>query len=296
MDAARHSRIVVTGATGFIGRRLVAQLQGQGADVHPVSLRSRDDALKTVRAVRPQRVVHLGGFTDIGASWTDPAGCIEANVQATVDLLRALDDSCERLVFASTADVYGNSPVPMREDGPTNPLSPYAISKLAAEQFCLLASRAGGPPAVILRLFNAFGPGQPVNRVVPDVIRSALLGNEIAMTEGRQRRDFTYVDDVVDAMVAALWAPGADGSVINVGSGSDVSIREIAERILGLMGNPVVARFGAKPERAVEVPVISAHTERAAALLGWKATRTLDAGLRETIDWYRSQPLTVDGA
>ncbi|MEY2398024.1 MAG: hypothetical protein QOJ00_1198, partial [Actinomycetota bacterium] len=147
MDALRGTRVLVTGATGFIGKRVVRQLASHGADVHGVSGRDVDAVVRLVQTVEPQRVIHLAGFTDIGASWTHEDECFAANVGATAALLDALVGSaCERIVFASTADVYGDAPVPFREDGPVNPLSPYARSKREAELRCLDAG------AVVVRL------------------------------------------------------------------------------------------------------------------------------------------------
>lgn len=297
MDAVARHRFLVTGASGFLGQHVVALLRDGGADVHTLHMTGATpaDIRAAVETARPQRVIHLAGFTDIGASWNDVAGCFDANVGATLALLAALKGSgCERLVFASTADVYGDAPVPFREDGPVQPLSPYAVSKFAAERLCLLAARTGGPPAVVVRPFNAYGPGQPSNRVVADVILTALRGEDVAMTEGLQEREFNYVTDMAEGIVAAAITPGIDGEVINLGCGESITIRAIAETVLDVMGNPVKPRFGVKPERPVEVPVVVADTHKAERLLGWRPRRPLRDGLAETVAWHRSFPLSLD--
>ena len=284
MDALRSTRVLVTGATGFLGTRVVDQLNAHEADVHAINGRDVDAVLRLVQSVEPQRVIHLAGFTDIGLSWTHEAECFAANLDATVALLDAAQASgCERFVFASTADVYGDGPTPFAEDGPVNPLSPYARSKHQAEVACLAAD------AVVLRLFNAYGPGQPPNRVVPDVILSALRGEDIPMRLGTPRREFNFGDDVAAGIVSAACAPDVDGEVINLGCGQDISIRELAELILSLMGNPVKPLFGALEERPVDVPVVVAAVDKAKELLGWSPSRTLEHGLTETIEWYRAR-------
>jgi len=284
MDALRESRVLVTGATGFLGTRVVDQLVAHGADVHAIGGRDIDAVLRLARSVDPRISIHLAGFTDIGLSWTHEAECIAANVGLTEALIDALQDtSCERLVFASTADVYGDGPVPFREDGPVNPLSPYARTKRAAEVACL------GVDATVLRLFNAYGPGQPANRVVPDVILSALRGEDIPMRMGTPRREFNFGDDIAAGIVAATVADDVEGEIINLGCGRDVSIRELAELILSLMGNPVTPLFGALEERPVDVAVVVSDPAKAKELLGWSPMRTLEDGLTETIEWYRRQ-------
>jgi nucleoside-diphosphate-sugar epimerase len=284
MDALRGTRVLVTGATGFLGTRVVNQLVAHDADVHAISGRDVDALMRLVHVANPERVIHLAGFTDIGASWTQQAECVAANVGLTQALLDAVSDTkCERFVFASTADVYGDGPVPFREDGPVNPLSPYAKSKREAENLSL------GEGATVLRLFNAYGPGQPPNRVVPDVILSALRGEDIPMRLGSPRREFNFVDDVAAGIVAAASAAGVAGEIINLGCGRDIAIRDLAQLILRLMGDPVKPLFGALEERPVDVPVVVADTTKAKEMLGWSPSRTLEQGLVETIEWYRNQ-------
>lgn len=283
MDAVTGTRFLVTGATGFLGGRVVDQLVVHGADVHAISGRDIDAVTRLVKDVEPERVIHLAAFTDIGASWTQEAECFAANVSATTALLEALRTTpCDRFVFASTADVYGAAPVPFREDGPVHPLSPYAKSKREAELACLDAG------AVVVRPFNAYGPTQAPNRVVPDVILAALRGEDVQMRGGSPRREFNFVDDTAAGIVAAATVDDVDGEIINLGCGRDISIRELAELILSLMGNPVKPIFGVLDERPVEVPVVVADTRRSRELLGWWPARTLEQGLIETIEWYRA--------
>jgi nucleoside-diphosphate-sugar epimerase len=294
MDATSGPRVLVTGASGFVGGHVVAQLRAAGAQVETVSARDRAHMAQRVGAFAPEVAIHLGGFTDIGSSWANPQACFEANVAATIALLDALGAAeCRRVVFASTADVYGDLPAPFREDAAVRPLSPYAVSKWSAERLCELAYRTGGPAAVVLRLFNTYGPNQPVTRLVPDVIRSALAGRNIELTRGLQRREANFVGDIAGGIVAAATADGIDGEVVNLGSGEAISVRDLTSTILDLMGNPVQALFGAKPERPVEVEVVEADIAKAQRLLGWAPRTALTDGLRATIDWYAATPLSV---
>lgn len=284
------ARVLVTGATGFLGRYVVDLLHAAEADVQTLRVQGLEptEIAHAARASGADRVIHLAGFTDIGASWTQPAACVAANVGVTLALLEGLRDTgCARFVYVSTADVYGDAPAPFVEDGPVRPQSPYAVSKLAAEQFALLAHRTGAPPGVVVRPFNAYGPGQPANRVVPDVILHALRGEDVEMSQGLQEREFNYAGDIAAGIVAAATAEDIEGLAVNLGSGEPVSIRWLATEILRLMGSPVEPRFGALPERPIEVPVVAADPSRARRVLRWAPQRSLQDGLLETIDWFR---------
>ena len=293
MDALRERRVLVTGAGGFIGAHVVRQLQAAGADVHPLTRRDadiRDPAAVAgaVRRIDPEIAVHLAAFSHVGRSWDQVAECVETNVQGTIALLDALRGTgCRRLVQVSTSDVYGDIPAPFREDDAVDPVSPYATSKYAAERFCLLYQRSGGPPVVIVRPFNAYGPGQPADRVVPEIIAAALRGDDVRMTEGRQTREFNHVDDIAAGIVAAATADDVEGEVLNLGCGEDIAVRDVATTILELMGNPVAARFGALPGRPNEISRMVADPAKARKLLGWEPAHDLRTGLAATIDWYR---------
>lgn len=307
-------RVLVTGATGFIGSHLVARLVDDGVEVHGLTSavssvyavrlvplrdrivlhegnladRSAMDAL--VEAVRPTHVLHLGAYTHVGKSWQRVDECVQANVQGTVNLLQALDGSgYRRFVNLGTSEIYGDVPPPFREDGPVKPVSPYAASKYAAERFCRVFFEGRGWPIVLLRGFNAYGPGQTADRVIPEVICRALRGERLRMTQGRQTREFNYVADIVDGIVRAAAVPGVEGELFNLGCGEDVSIRDLTVLLLELLGNPVVPEFGALPERPTEIHAMRADGTRAGERLGWKPQHSLADGLERTIGWYRRE-------
>jgi UDP-glucose 4-epimerase len=312
MTSLARERVLVTGGSGFLGAHLTRRLVADGADVHVTSrlppsawrLRDVDDvgihpldvadanAVATVGAnVRPNVVFHLAAFSHVGRSWQHVDECIRTNVQGTAVLLHALEQhACERFVFLSTSDVYGRADVPWREDGDAQPLSPYAASKLAAESYCRMLHRAAGMPVVILRPFSAYGPMQETDRLIPELIVRALRVEDIALTRGTQTREFTYVDDVVDAMVraASTDTDDAQGRVFNVGSGEEVSVRRVVETVLDALGNPVTARFGARPERPGEITRVVSDTTAARIALQWAPTVTLGDGIARTVEWYRA--------
>ncbi len=308
------ARALVTGATGFIGSHLVRRLVADGVEVHGLTSavssvygvrlvdlrphirlheanladRGAMDAL--VEAVRPTHVFHLGAYTHVGKSWARIDECVQANVQGTVNLLQALDGSgYRRFVNMGTSEIYGDVAPPFREADPVRPVSPYAASKYAAECLCRVFIEGRGWPIVLLRPFNGYGPAQTADRVIPEVIVRALRGEEVQMTQGRQTREFNYVEDLVDGIVRAAAVPDVEGQLFNLGCGEDVAVRDVATLVLDLLGNPVRARFGALPERPTEIRTMRSDSTRARELLGWKPQRSLAEGLSETIDWYRRE-------
>jgi UDP-glucose 4-epimerase len=309
---ARGRRVLVTGASGFVGSHVVRRLVHDGAQVVALttakSLRPTRltdvlgdlelvqsdicDASSLVRAVegaRPELVIHLAAFTHVGRSFERVEENIETNVQGTVNLLQALGGDFERFVYIGSGDVYGDGPAPFREDQPVSPVSPYAVSKYAAERFCRMYHQAYGWPIVCLRPFNAFGPGQSVDRVVPELIVAGLEGRSLPMTEGRQTREFTFVEEVAEAFVLALTAAGIDGEVLNVCRGEEVSMRDLALGVARLLGSGVEPNFGALPYRPNEIWRMVGDASRTEQALGWRATQSLEDGLARTIDWYRGE-------
>ncbi|MDQ1373159.1 MAG: hypothetical protein QOJ09_497 [Actinomycetota bacterium] len=307
-----NSRVFVTGASGFIGSHLTRRLVRDGYEVHALTStvssvypsrlldirdkialhegnltdRSALDAI--VRAVRPTHVLHLGAYTHVGKSWQRVDECIQSNVQGTVNLLQALEPvGYERFVYTGTSEIYGDIDVPFREDAAVNPISPYSVGKYAGERYCRMFVQGHGWPIVMVRPFNAYGPAQTPDRVIPEIIQRALRGQELKMTQGRQTREFNYVEDLADGFVRLAKTPGIEGELFNLGCGEEVSMRDLATTILDLMGDPVEPQFGALPDRPTEIWRMYCDSSKARERLGWEPQHTLRDGLQKTIDWYR---------
>jgi nucleoside-diphosphate-sugar epimerase len=314
VDDLAGVRVLVTGATGFIGSHLARRLVADGADVHvltstvssvyPVRLLEIRDRVvlhggnltdpsamaSVVERAKPSIVFHLGAYTHVGKSWNRLDECIQTNVHGTVNLLQALArDECRRFVYTSTSEVYGDVAVPFREDSSVNPLSPYSVSKYAGERFCLMLQRGRGWPIVVVRPFNAYGPAQSPDRVIPEIIVKALRKERLAMTQGRQTREFNFVGDLVEGFLRAATAPGVEGKVFNIGGGEEVAMRDLAPIILDLMGNPIVAEIGALPDRPTEIWHMRSDSTKAREELGYRPRWSLVEGLEETIAWYRGE-------
>ncbi|MGH2785991.1 MAG: NAD-dependent epimerase/dehydratase family protein [Actinomycetota bacterium] len=314
MGSLGDARVLVTGACGFIGSHLTRRLVEEGAEVHALTsevssvfprrlldlrgtivmhegnLMDRSAMDAVARASKPRFVFHLGAYTHVGKSWTRVDESIQANIQGTVNLLQALaDQGYERFVNTGTSEIYGDIDVPFREDAVVNPISPYSVSKYAAERFCRLFQRAYGWPIVMLRPFNAYGPAQSPDRVIPEIIVRALRKEELKMTQGRQTREFNYVEDLADGFVKAATTPGVDGELFNIGGGEEISMRDVATQILEVMGNPIEPQFGALPERPTEIMRMYCDSSKARERLGWSPSHTLRDGLEKTIEWYRTE-------
>jgi nucleoside-diphosphate-sugar epimerase len=211
---------------------------------------------------------------------------IERNFMATVALAQAaVDLGVARLVVTGTCEEYGHRPAPFAEDMAPAPLSPYSASKAASTQWLTMMHATRGLPAVVLRPFLVYGPGQSPPKLVPSALLAALAGRDFPMTSGRQGRELTYVDDVVEGLLRAATAPGVEGQVINLGSGQEYRVVDIVARIFQLTDGAGRPLPGALADRVGEMMHFRADTAKAERLLGWRATTSLDDGLARTLDW-----------
>ncbi len=300
-------RILITGATGFIGRRLVRRLVKVGAEtwagVYPgeaperiaalpsqaarISLNMQDaeSVQQAVDGTAPDIAFHLAavGVTDPNV---DPALALAVNAGGAVRLLEALRKrEVQRVVLVGTCYEYGAREA--IEGGNCtsclDPFSAYAASKVAAWAFGRMYWRAHGLPVVTVRPFQVYGPGQPEHTLIPAAIRAALAGEDFPMTPGEQERDFIYVEDVVKGMLAAAKAPEVEGQSLDLGTGAVRPIHRVVEQIWQLAGGTGQIRPGALPYRPGEVMSLVADADRTVRLTGWKATTLLEKGLRDTV-------------
>lgn len=309
--------ILVTGAGGFIGSRLTEALCVRGARVRAfVRYNSRADAgllkalppdvLRSVEVIMGDLrdedalekaasgtalVFHLGALISIPYSYQHPVEVVQTNILGTLAVLQACRKSGSRLVHTSTSEVYGTAQrVPIDEQHPLQGQSPYSASKIGADKLVESYYRAFGVPAVTIRPFNTYGPGQSARAVIPTIITQALQAEEIHLGNLEARRDFTYLDDTVAAFIKAAETPGIDGETFNLGSGSEVSIRELTEEILALTGSQarvVVDEERLRPVKS-EVLRLLADNSKAQRVLGWSPQVSLREGLTQTIAWVRA--------
>jgi nucleoside-diphosphate-sugar epimerase len=239
-------------------------------------------------------VLHQAAIPSVPRSVKDPVTSNRANIDGSLNVLVAARDAgVKRLVYAGSSSAYGNTPtLPKREDMPTNPLSPYALQKLVAEQYCQMFTRLYGFETVTIRYFNVFGPrqdpGSPYSGVI-SLFATALLEKRqpIIYGDGGQTRDFTYVANVVDGVLRACEAPAAAGQVINVATGGRISLNNLLATMNRIVGTDITATYA--PARDGDVRDSQADIGKAQALLGYQPLVQLEEGLRHTLAWCRSE-------
>ncbi len=310
------STFLVTGGAGFIGSHIVERLLHTGARVRVLdnfstggpdhlpfahrfgeSLDIRRADIRDLAAVRQavegvEVVFHQAAMRSVPRSIEDPLGANDNNINGTLHVFEAARRAgVRRVVYASSSSVYGDRPtLPKREDQPPAPISPYAVSKVANEHYGAVWYRLFGLETIGLRYFNVFGPRQdPFSEyaaVIPRFILWALSGTPLEVHgDGSQSRDFTYIDNVVDANLLAANAPSVGGEVFNVGCGDQVSLLWIIETLEATLGGPLQRRH--VPSRAGDVPHTLADTTKAQRLLGYSPKIDFDEGLRRTIEYFK---------
>ncbi len=297
---------LITGAAGFLGSHLANTLAREGHQVRALDDLSTGDP----KALSPDVHFTRGDVNDRPKLWTllQEVDCIyhlaarvsvpesvlypreynAVNVGGTVSLMEAMRDvGVRRVVFASSGAIYGDQgEQPLRESMPPNPRSPYAVSKLAAEYYINTIGDLWNIETVCLRIFNAYGPGQhlPPSHppVVPYFLRQAIRNGSLVVNgDGSQTRDYVYIDDAVSGLIAAATAPNLDGLVINIGSGKETSVRDLARTVLDVTGSKADAIFS--PKTSGGVSRMCADLSLAAQKLNYRASISLQQGLRLTL-------------
>ncbi|MDE3059514.1 MAG: NAD-dependent epimerase/dehydratase family protein [Pseudomonadota bacterium] len=275
--------VIVTGASGFIGRALVRRLERDGLDVLALRRDAGDiaDAATWRDLPKTKTVMHLAGRSYVPDSWKEPYDFLRANVIGTGQALSYCQRHGAKLILAS-AYVYGvPERLPLSENHPMHPNNPYALSKRMAEELCEFACRFQGVAAAVLRLFNVYGPGQRPEFLIPTILSQLCTGRDIRVMDLTPRRDYVYVEDVADAFVqAAKLPPGCH--VFNIGSGRSHSVQEIIDTLQRVAGTalPVVSENAVRPQ---EIPDVVADISRAKEILGWSPRRSLEQGLKELL-------------
>ncbi len=293
-------RAFVTGGSGFVGRWLLDHLSASGDDVVAPEVDVIDaDALRdAVHDAAPQAVYHLAALANVGDSWAAPRETFAVNATGTLNLLEAARTLPvpPTVLLVCSAEVYGRvtpGDLPLREDAPLRPVSPYGASKVAAEFLGLQAYLAHGLPVIRARAFNHIGPGQAPTFVVSSIARQIVEatlhgGSSIRVGNLTPRRDFTDVRDVVRAY-RLLVERGTAGEVFNVCSGEAIAIADVVGRLVRIAGVDLELRDDPERMRPVDVPVLLGDPGRLERATGWQRNHTLDGTLADVLDHWRSE-------
>lgn len=323
-----HQRVLVTGAGGFIGSHLTERLAELGAGVRalvrynsanswgwldgsPVGnhvevilgdVRDPDSLAQATQGI--DIVFHLAALIAIPYSYLAPTSYVRTNVEGTLNVFQAaMKAAVSLVVHTSTSEVYGTARyVPIDENHPLQAQSPYSASKVGADKLAEAFHLSFGLPIVTIRPFNTYGPRQSARAVVPTIVVQALTAREVRLGNLEPTRDFNYVADTVEGFIRVAESPKAVGQVINIGSGTEVSIGDLAKTVSRLVGSmaPVVYDPNRVRPPSSEVDRLCADNCRAREILDWRPRYTLEDGLLHTIEWikdnigrYRSESYTI---
>ncbi len=313
-------KLLITGGTGFIGSHLAEYCVSKGYKVtvfdryNPIfnlgnlssskynkkikfvfgDIRDFDSVDKEVR--KSDVVLHLAALIGIPYSYVSPLAYLKTNVEGTYNILESVRrNNTSKLILTSTSEVYGTAKyVPIDENHPLQAQSPYSASKMSADQLAISYNLSFGLPVTILRPFNTFGPRQSLRAVIPTIINQAISGKNILnLGITKAKRDFNYITDIVNAFEKSIRSKKDIGQIINIGSGYEISIEELAKKIYAIMGLPLKIHKDKRRFRPVKSEVfrLRASNKKAKKLLKWNPKysnkRGLEKALIETINWYR---------
>jgi len=311
----QDKKVLVSGAGGFIGSHLTEHLIDLGAKVKAfVRYNSRSDRgllellpkgkldgievimgdLRDSDAVRQvakdiEVIFHLGSIIAIPYSYIHPRETVETNIVGTLNVLTAArENDITKVIHTSTSEVYGSAQyVPIDETHPLQGQSPYSASKIGADMIAESFYRSFGVPVATIRPFNTFGPRQSARAVIPTIISQALTREPIYLGSLHPTRDYTYISDVIEAFIKVAESPNSIGEIINVGSNFEISIGDIAKKVITIMGKDkeiVADSRRVRPEKS-EVQKLRCDNIKAKKLLGWHPKISFDEGLKMTIEW-----------
>lgn len=304
------TKILVTGGAGFIGSHLVKALLKSGAEVsvvvkyksindnirlssvwdniHILEADLRNiDSLRQFRGQSYDAIYHLAAYNHVGDSFLHMNEALMSNTVATANLLEYAPEY-GRFLYMSTSECYGyQTKVPFQEDMQPFPISPYSVGKYAGELYAKMKRHASGAPIVCVRAFNTFGPYQSERAVIPELIIKCLRGITIETTEGKQTREFNYIDNIVDGLICTVANPKPHEDIINLGSNREIAICDLVRMIHKSCESISELKIGALQNRPTEIWRMCASYQKAQEILQWSPKITFEEGLELTVNWFK---------
>lgn len=308
MKQEKKRRVFITGAGGFVGANITRRLLKENYDVHILSRtttpswRLKDiwnqityykgditnfpSVKKAIQKTQPDYIIHLAAYGAYHYQ-TDMDKIINVNIEGTKNLLEASKEILYKcFIHTGSSSEYGFKNTAMKEDDSCNPVSYYAVTKLAATNLCKVFSHTNNKPIVTFRLFSIYGPYEEPTRFIPTIVKSLIKNEQIKLTPGNQRRDFIYVDDVCDVFVKAFdQGFKIKGEICNIGTGKEYTNDEVVKSLFTVTRKKTEIKKGEYPKRNWDTPHWKANTIHSQKLLGWKPKDTLDTGLKKTYSW-----------
>ncbi|MFH1283592.1 MAG: NAD-dependent epimerase/dehydratase family protein [bacterium] len=302
-------RILIAGSTGFIGRHLVDRCLKDTSRITCIGFPEHDALVylkwkgikyfdidlcdsRALKLLLSQHqfdyVFNVSGYIDHSSYFAGGRKAIESHFIGLLNLVSNVPkDTLKCFVQIGSSDEYGNTPAPQKETDREKPISSYSLGKVAATHFIQMLSTTENFPGVVIRLFLPYGPGQGVTRFLPQIIRACLRNEEFKTSEGSQKRDFCYIDDVIEGMIKAALNSETKGHIINIASGAPVTIKSVINKVIDLVGggNPI---WGAHKYRKGEAMELYADIKLAADILHWTPSVSFHEGLIQTIDYYKN--------
>lgn len=303
-------RIFLTGAGGFVGANMARRLLKEGHEVH-ISIRKSTNAwrledvmrelniyeaditdlngiTKAIKTVSPEGIIHMATYGAYPTVQTDLQRIMDTNYTGTINLIRACDQvRYEVFINTSSSSEYGLVGKSMSEDDLPKPTDYYGATKTGATVFCQTHTRITGAPILTTRLFSVYGPYEEPVRLVPSTITKCLRNEKLEFTQGMQKRDFIYTSDVEDAYLAMLNRPDLKGEILNIGTGTQYTVKEIVGAIIKEAKTESEPLWGARPTKQFESFNWVADMAKTHKLLGWKAKSGLNDGIKHTVAWMR---------
>ena len=299
---SKEKTILVTGTTGFLGRRLVKRLNNEDYDLCLTSLESNKDLSskkldllnyrdieKVIKKIKPTIIYHLGAIVNLSRDYEVAQQCIDINIKGTLNLLESLRIyTPKQFIFTSSEEIYGDNLLPFKENQLPQSPSAYAISKIAAEDLCKMYAKELGFYLVIFRIGTIYGPEQPLSRFIARIIVKALKNENILINSGEKKRDYIYIENVVNALILSQKIKlNHQVETINLGGQKSYQLKKLVELIIKLTKSRSKVIIGAFPDRVSEADEWLMDITKAKKLLNWKPNTSLEAGLKETINYYK---------